>query len=312
MIDLVSMGECMVEFFTEEPSDSAVHFTRAVGGDAFNLLAAAQRLGSTTAFVTRAADDAFGRYLHASWAASGVDLRYVRRDDSFNGAYFIATGVEGQREFTYYRKGSAAGRISCSDLDAIDFGGLRAFHTSGITQALSETSRNAAVEGLRRARIAGAATSFDLNYRPRLWGRDVAREALLQVLPFVNYLFAGVPEDTGPLLGTENVEDAARLLHDAGAQVVVLKAGAQGAWISDGNGLTPIPARIYGPAVDTTGAGDAFAGGFLHGVLSGMDLKQAGAIGSICAGLKVLGRGAVASMPTGEEVFRRLAAESLE
>lgn len=306
MPELLSLGECMIEFFTEEPLDSAAEFRRAFGGDTLNMLTAAARLGTPSGYVTRVAEDAFGQYLLNGWEREGIDTRYVRRGGAFNGVYFIATREDGEREFTYYRRGSAASELHPSDLESIDFREIRAFHTSGITQALSHSARETALEGLKRAHEAGCLTSFDLNYRPRLWEAKEARAALLEALPWVKVCFAGVPEDTEPLLGTTDREEAARLLHDHGAPLVALKQGVEGAWISQEGRLTHIPARVFGPAVDTTGAGDAFAGGFLHGLLAGRTPEEAGRIGATCAGLKVRGRGAIASMPTGEEVYRRL------
>ena len=306
MTQLLSMGECMIEFFSEEPLDSSTEFRRAFGGDTLNALVAARRLGTHAGFITRIAEDPFGRFLLNGWEREGIDTRHVRRAGTFNGVYFIATREDGEREFTYYRKGSAASTLEPMDLEEIDFGFVAAFHTSGITQALSKSARAAAMEGLMRASEAGCLTSFDLNFRPRLWKPDDAKKALEEAIPYVGVCFAGTPEDTLPLLGLEDPVEAAAYFHDYGIPLAVLKAGAQGAWVSHEGHMTHVPARIFGPAVDTTGAGDAFAGGFLHGLLNGASPEEAGRIGAACAGLKVQGRGAVASMPTGEAVRQAL------
>ncbi|MBW3624972.1 MAG: sugar kinase, partial [Armatimonadetes bacterium] len=178
MPELLSLGECMIEFFAEEPLDAAEAFRRAYGGDTFNMLTAAARLGTRSGFVTRVAEDAFGRYLLNAWEREGINTGYVRRGGSFNGVYFIATREDGEREFTYYRRGSSAAQLEPSDLDGIAFAQIRAFHTSGITQALSDSARATAREGLKRAKAAGCLASYDLNFRSRLWSAEDAREAL--------------------------------------------------------------------------------------------------------------------------------------
>jgi 2-dehydro-3-deoxygluconokinase len=307
MPDLLSLGECMIEFFSEEPLETATCFRRSFGGDAFNLLAAARRLGTSAGFVTRIAPDAFGAYLLRNWEREGIDTRFVRREGAFNGVYFIATGENGEREFTYYRKGGAASGLQPADLDGVDFREIGAFHASGITQALSPSARETALEGLWRASQAGCLTSYDLNYRARLWSPEEAKDALGETLPFVNVCFAGVPEDTEPLFDSSDPEQIADQLHESGVSIVVLKRGVQGAVVSSAGKRFRIPSRIYGLALDTTGAGDAFAGAFLHGLLEGGSPEDAGHLGAACAGLKVLGRGAVASMPTGELIRLRLA-----
>jgi 2-dehydro-3-deoxygluconokinase len=299
----------MIEFFADEPLDTASGFQRSFGGDTFNMIASARRLGTAVGYVTKIAPDAFGRYLLLNWEREGIDLGYVRQGGSFNGVYFIANREDGEREFTYYRRGSAASELAPTDLDAIDFAGIRAFHSSGITQALSSTARTTVLEGFSRAKNAGCITSFDLNYRPRLWSAEDARAAMEEVLPLLSVCFAGLPEDSSPLLGTDSPEESAKRLHDSGVPLVVLKRGAKGALISDRGNWMEIPARIYGVALDTTGAGDAFAGGFLHGLLEGLPAEEAGCIGSICAGLKVLGRGAVSSLPAGDAIRLRLQEE---
>ena len=85
--------------------------------------------------------------------------------------------------------------------------------------------------------------------------------------------------------------------------------GEDGAVIGYEDGIVEIPAHSPGGPIDTTAAGDAFNGGFVHGLLNGMSVEDAGRLGTVTAGLKLRRRGAIAGMPSGEEalaVFRRL------
>ncbi len=104
------------------------------------------------------------------------------------------------------------------------------------------------------------------------------------------------------MLNIQEPDAAADYFHQFGASIVALKQGIQGAWVSQEGQLTHIPAQVLGQPVDTTGAGDTFAGGFLHGLLTGRTPEEAGQIGAVCAGLKVLGRGAIAGMPDAERM----------
>ena len=112
MPDIISLGECMVELFSEEPIARAGSFRKAVGGDALNTLVAAARLGASTGFVTRVGDDPFAPFLLESWRAEGIDVSHARFVEGFNAVYFISLLPGGEREFTYYRSGSAASTMT--------------------------------------------------------------------------------------------------------------------------------------------------------------------------------------------------------
>src|SRR4030042_1579220 len=126
--DIVSLGECMVERFSEEPIAQARSFHKACGGDTLNTLVAAARLGASTGFVTRVGDDPFGAFLLESWRGEDIDVSHARLVEGFNGLYFISLLPEGEREFTYYRRGSAASTMTPADLDPAHIGGARVLH----------------------------------------------------------------------------------------------------------------------------------------------------------------------------------------
>ena len=136
MPDIISLGECMVELHSEEPIARAGSFHKAYGGDALNTLVAAARLGAGTGFVTRVGDDPFAPFLLEAWRAEGIDVSHARLVEGFNGLYFISLLPGGEREFTYYRHGSAASTMTPADLDPAYIGGARVLHVSGISQAI--------------------------------------------------------------------------------------------------------------------------------------------------------------------------------
>src|SRR3972149_3705804 len=115
-LDLVSLGECMVEFSGQGTLAESTRFAKSYGGDALNCLVAAARLGSRTGFITRVGADPFKDYLLGEWGREGIDLSQVKVIDGYNGIYFISLQQLGQREFFYYRQGSAASRLTPTDV----------------------------------------------------------------------------------------------------------------------------------------------------------------------------------------------------
>lgn len=305
MPEIVSIGECMVEFFAEEGLATASTFTRAFAGDALNVLAAAARLGSATGFVTRVGREPFGEYLLRGWRGLGIDVSRVRMVEGFNGIYFISVLPDGGREFTYYRRGSAASTLDPADLDLAYLTSARIVHASGITQAISASCRAAVREAFCAVKAAGGQTlvSFDPNLRARLWPVGEARAALNAVLPYVDILLPSAPEETEQLVGIADPEDVVRHFWGRGVKTVVVKVGPEGCAVGAEGHIASLPAYPVA-AVDTTGTGDAFNGAFLHGIVRGMAPIEAARLGNITAALKARGRGAVRSLPARDEVYR--------
>lgn len=312
MPDVISIGECMIEFFADASLAEATTFTKAFAGDALNILAAAQRMGAQTGFITRVGDDPFAPYLLRSWRALGIDTSHCRVVPGFNGIYFISLLPDGEREFTYYRHGSAPSTMQPDDLDEAYIASARFLVITGITQAISASARATALRAVQMARAHGVRVAYDPNLRPALWSLESAREALAEVLPYVDIALPSGPDECRLLL---NLEDPQRIMEHFwafGVETVALKWGATGVWVGERQRGTV--ALVSAPRVeqvrDTTGAGDAFDGAFLHGLCAGLSPQEAARLGVAVAALKIRGRGAVASLPAPEDVwalYRQLA-----
>ncbi len=308
MPEILSLGECMVEFFAEEPLAEAAQVQKAFAGDALNLLAAASRLGSSCGFLSRVGNDPFQEYLLDGWASLGIDTSHVKRVEGRNGIYFISIYGHGERDFTYYRAGSAPSTMTPADLDPDYIAQARVLHISGIAQAISESARATALAAARMANEAHVCVSFDPNFRPALWSAAEARAAAEELLPHVDIALPSGPEESEQLFGMTTAEETADYLRGFGTYAVAVKQGEAGVYVSAAGGTGAVPAYAVPQVVDTTGAGDAFDGAFLHGLVQGMPPLKAARLGAVMAGLKVRGRGAIASLPGKSEVEAALAA----
>ena len=303
MPDIVSIGECMIELFSEQPLEEAETFQRSLAGDSLNMLVAASRMGATTGYLTRLGEDPFADYLLNTWRKEGIDVSQVKRVAGFNAVHFVSQLPDGDRDFIYYRRGSAPTTMEPSDLDLGYIASSRILHVSGIPQAISASARATIRRSVEMAAESGVAVSYDPNYRHQLWTAEEAGQEMEATLPYVTYFLPSFPSDTELLFGASKPRQVVEEVRARGVQVVAVKCGSSGVVVGAGEDVFEVPAYSPGPAVDTTGAGDAFSGAFLHGLLAGMSARDAALLGTVAAGLKVRGRGALTTLPSGTEVY---------
>jgi 2-dehydro-3-deoxygluconokinase len=304
-LDLLGLGECMVELFADGPLGSAPHLHRGFGGDVLNALVAAARLGARCGFITRVGIDPFGAAMREAWAAEGIDVTHAALERGDNGVYFISVSETGEREFSYKRAGSPASRLSPADIVDDCIASSRMLLLSGITQALSASARSATLAAAQAARRLGVAVAYDPNYRPSLWaeqgGLAAARQAFDELVPLVAWLLPSHPADT-VLLGdlppaTLNddltaAEAALRAFASACPQVA-LKLGPRGCLLHAGAQTFHVEGQRAPRVLDTTGAGDLWNGSFLTALGQGRLPVDAAALAHRLAALKLAYRGAI-------------------
>jgi 2-dehydro-3-deoxygluconokinase len=303
-IDVVSLGEPLYEF--SQIPHSPGKFLQGFGGDTMNCAIAAARQGARVAYITRLGDDEFGRQFLQLWHEEGLDTSGVAIDDQAHTAlYFITHGPAGH-VFSYLRKGSAASRLQSADLPLDLLRRARYFHTSGITQAISDSACDAVLAALDATKKAGGAFAYDCNLRLRLWpSLDRARQIITATLSQADYFLLSM-EDAELLCGLHDPQAIIEWCHRAGAKMVALKLGPGGVIGSD----AVQQERIAGykvNSVDATGAGDCFAGALLARMSAGEDFWDALRYANAAAALTTTGYGAVAPMPRPEAVRQLLA-----
>jgi 2-dehydro-3-deoxygluconokinase len=286
--------------------------TKGYGGDTFNTTCAAARLGSEVGYITRLGTDPFAHGLRQLFSRNGFPENLVKTTSGKTGLYFVSIGEDGQRTFHYDRQNSAASTLSESDVSRAVVEDSRIVFSSGITLAISPAARRATIKAFQMAREAGVMTAFDINYRKALWqSREAAFEAIHDILPYVDILLPSV-QDIDPIYQFNNPESILDYFSLKGTKLIVLKMGEDGCYLRYKDTTEVVPALRGIPVIDTTGAGDAFNGGFLHGMTSGYSLIDCARLGNITAGLKVQTRGSALALPTREAVYAKALAFGLE
>ena len=296
----------MIELFSEEPMDTAETFTRSVAGDSLNIIVAASRLGTNTGYITKLGNDPFEGYLLDIFTSEGIDTTHVLSSDGFNAVHFVTVMPDGDREFVYYRAGSAPSTIKPEELNPEYISGAKIMHCSGIAQAISSSSRATVLAAAQIAQLNGVPVSYDPNYRHQLWNPSEAKEAMEELMPYVDIFLPSAPADSKVLFETEDPEKVIQEANRRGVETVVVTLGEDGALIGAENEVMQLDPMPAGPVIDTTGAGDSFKGGFIHGFLEGKSVAESALIGNVCAGITITGRGALNPMPYRKEVYDKV------
>jgi 2-dehydro-3-deoxygluconokinase len=303
-IDILSIGEPMVEFNQTRPGEPA--YLQGYGGDSSNMAIAAARAGAKVAYYTRLGDDAFGRMFLDLWQREGVDASGVGVDpQAHTGVYFVTHGPSGH-VFSYLRAGSAASRMTPADLPARLVERARFVHASGISLAISASACDTVLAAFEAARAGGAKVSFDSNLRLKLWPLARARAMIGAAAALADHFFPSV-EDARALAGIEDADALVDWAHGLGARHVFLKLGPEGVIVSDGARRERLAGHRV-DAVDATGAGDCFAGSALARIAAGDSIWDAARYANAAAALATTGFGAVAPLPRPDAVRAQLAA----
>jgi 2-dehydro-3-deoxygluconokinase len=244
-----------------------------IGGAESNVAAQLAELGLRAAWAGRVGADQFGTRILRTLAQRGVDVSRAETDPyAPTGVYFKEPDTGAGAATLYYRAGSAAARMDPGAVRRWELYSSDWVHVSGITAALSGTCRAFIEDLMLSRRLKGLPTSFDVNFRPALWGPEQAAPVLLALARRATLVLVGLDE-AHALWGCTKAEDVAQLIPDA--PTVVVKDGPTEAveFARDARSrqsVHRVPAH-RAEVVEPVGAGDAFAAGYLAGLIQGLD-----------------------------------------
>jgi 2-dehydro-3-deoxygluconokinase len=253
-----TVGETMAVFI-REPDGPADRYRLTAAGAESNVAIGLAGLGVRTRWLSRLGEDDLGRFVHDFIAGHGVEVEVDWDEIRPTASCVKEVRALGSR-MRYYRGTSAARRLDLLDLAALR--DVDHLHLTGVTAALSSEDRDlvAAVLGQRRGT---GRTSFDVNYRPQLWaGPERAAEQLVPLARAADIVFIG-DDEARSLLGTDDPVEVAGLLLRREDQELVLKSGGGAALLLTLDGDQVSEPAHHVEVVDLTGAGDAFAAGYL-------------------------------------------------
>lgn len=302
-LDIITIGEGLIELSSNDSLSSAKSLDKYYGGDTLAAAVAARRLGSKVGYITRVGCDYFKEFLMDSWQAEGLDISQIKLTGDFNGLYLLARPKSGAKEFSYYRKKTAASKLSIDDISEKYIESAKIFYTSGIAQTLSLSAREAIGKAYAIAKTKGLTTSYDPNYSPIITTPEEAKEAFDDVINNIDILFLSDKNDISKLFEITSAEKVIKHFWDLGINTVVIKSSKNGGYYTGYAGDIVFCDFFCATTIDTTCSGDVFNGGFLHAISSGFSPFEATKLASIVSGLQSQKIGAIKSIPTKQEVY---------
>lgn len=274
------------------------------GGCAVNTATVLARFELPVEVVGKIGKDPFGDFLLGVLERRGIGAASVQRDDTIGtSATMVMVGPDGERRFVHYIGANA--RLTLADVDMALVKGASILHIGG-SLVLPGIDGEPTAELLRQAQAAGLLTFLDT-----VWD-DSGRwmEILEPCLPYLDYFVPSLPEARA-LTGHDDPEQIGRSLLDDGVGTVGIKMGDAGCLVMGQNG---VPFRVPAfkvEAVDATGAGDAFAAGFIAGVWQGWSLEKTARLANAAGALCVMGSGAAGNTRSLSETLDFMASTPL-
>ena len=311
-MSILCIGEMLIDFTPVSGMKNT--YTANPGGAPANVAVSAARNGIRSGFLGKLGNDDFGRLLISTLKNDNVDILLPElTDEATTTLEFVSLDEKGDRTLTFARKPGADMLLSIGDVEKVDFSSWDIVHAGSVSQSQSP-EKDAVLFALKKAKEAGKLVSFDINFRDKIWGFEECKTEVLKVFPYVDLLKIS-EEELDFVGGRENIP---AFMKQYDIAVVVLTLGGDGAVIyytGDKNTEITIPAMKV-KCIDTTGAGDAYWGGFLSSLLksgvkkvSDIDkskLETAGKYGAVSGGLCIQKPGGIPALPTIQEIEKAL------
>lgn len=321
-LDAIFFGRIAADLYAQQLGsrlEDVTSFARYFGGSSANQAFGTARLGLKSAMLARVGDDHMGRFLTQSLAREGCDVSHVKVDEGRLTA-LVLLGIKDRDTFplVFYRENCADMAVSPSDFDEAFIASARALAITGTHFSKPETAATCR-QAVAYARRNEVRTVLDIDYRPVLWGltgkaegenRYVANRLVtdhLRAIAGEFDLIIGTEEEFRIAGGADELVDALRGVRAHSAALLVVKRGAQGCAVVEGE----VPARIEDiprfsgfpvEVMNVLGAGDAFAAGFLYGWARGEPIDTCARYANACGALVVSRHACAPAMPTQPEL----------
>lgn len=317
MRDLVSLGELLIDFTSVGESAAGLPvYEQNPGGGPANMACAAAKLGVRTAFIGQVGDDNFGRMLADTLHKNRVDITRLRLSPEYQTSLaFVHLDKTGERSFSFYRRNGADTMLEVQKEDKALIADSRAFFFSSVMMTGGASREASFALAEYAANCPDTITVFDPNLRLNLWSNaDEVRDCILKAIPFAEIVKVSEEELTF-LTGIGDLSCAAQALQSRfGMKALLITLGAKGSFALIGRHILKC-GPTQADTIDTTGAGDAFTGGFLSRLLLGdTDISRRGEeeltemlrFANTVGALTTTKRGGIPALPSLEEVLVRL------
>lgn len=313
---LFSIGEVLIDFIPLEKGKAlkdVISFERAPGGAPANVAAAVAKYGGSSSMITKLGVDAFGDFLVEKLEEAGVETDKVSRTSEANtGLAFVSLRLDGERDFSFYRNPSADLLLDEAEIDEKWFNKGDILHFCSV-DLVESPMKQAHTKAIRAMKEIGGLVSFDPNVRLPLWkDAEECKNTILAFIPEAHIVKIS-DEELEFITGIADEVTAISSLFQGEVKAIIYTKGANGAELYV-NGKKYESQGFKANVQDTTGAGDAFIGGFLYKLLeNNASIEELGQLletkaeefltfANASGALTTEGKGAISALPTVEDI----------
>ena len=303
-LDIVSIGECLLELSTNEYFENSKTFNVSFGGDALTSAVAAKHMGARVGLITSIGDDYFKNKLLSELRNEGLDLSNIRFCQEKNGIYLC--GHNDRNEFVTYRRKVAG---CCLALDESHnheeyIKSTKAVYSTGIAQSLSIASSDLVKQTFEMARQNDVITAYDPNYTSSFMTTYDTKGYLEDIIDNIDVLFLSLKNDVESLYELSSAEKIINYFTDYGVKTIVVKSHEDGGYYVYSNGKTEFCSfYVQCNSAHTMCAGDVFNGGFLAAMVSGHTAFESAKMAAKQSGMFIEKQGTIKDIPYLDEIL---------
>lgn len=305
-IDIAIIGECLIELSANGKLAETSTLNKYFGGDTVTTAVAIARLGGKVSYLTKVGNDGFSEFILSSLQKENIDTSLIKTNEEQNGMYIVSHTLD-KKEVLYYKRKTAATKLSVEDLSEENIKNLKMIYSTGVVQSLSASSRELIRESFKLAKANEVLTAYDPNYTSCFMNSDDTKEYFEEIIDFTDVIFLSLKNDATKLYEFDSIDKVMNYFWDKGVKIVVIKSHIDNGYYTGYNGDISFT-EFYNTqkAIDTTASGDVFNGGFLYALSNGYAPADASKFASIVSGLQTQNYGAIQSIPYKENVLEKV------
>ena len=296
-VDIAIIGECLIELSSNGTLADTSTLNKYFGGDTVTTAVAIARLGGKVTYVTKVGNDGFSEFILSSLKKENIDTSLIKANEEQNGMYIVSRTPE-KKELLYYKRKTAATKLSIDDLNEDCIKKLKLVYSTGVVQSLSASSRELVHNAFKLAKENDVMTAYDPNYTSCFMNSTDTKEYFEEIVDYTDIIFLSLKNDAERLYDVESIDKVMNYFWDKGVKIVVVKSHIDNGYYTGYKGDISFT-EFYNTskAIDTTASGDVFNGGFLYAITNGYAPSEATKFASVVSGLQTQNFGAIQSIP---------------
>ena len=296
-VDIAIIGECLIELSSNGTLADTSTLNKYFGGDTVTTAVAIARLGGKVTYVTKVGNDGFSEFILSSLNKENIDTSLIKANEEQNGMYIVSRTPE-KKELLYYKRKTAATKLSIDDLNEDCIKKLKLVYSTGVVQQLSASSRELVHSAFKLAKENDVMTAYDPNYTSCFMNSTDTKEYFEEIVDYTDIIFLSLKNDAERLYDVESIDKVMNYFWDKGVKIVVVKSHIDNGYYTGYKGDISFT-EFYNTskAIDTTASGDVFNGGFLYAITNGNAPAEATKFAAVVSGLQTQNFGAIQSIP---------------